>query len=343
MLNVPPPPTIDAQKPPGPRFVVLRPGTPRCADGPALITRREPVLPGPAVPYGDQQPQAYRLRFTIDSGGRPLDISADGNVEPGWVDTSDVVPAFTTWRFAPRAARRGCTIAFTVDSRTADNADLSDVYRYLALPHENGWIDSAIFERAKPAGSTCFDPYPNFLVNVWPDWDGIAQPPGTMSANFIGFDIDGHGRPRDVRFLASGENTELDRQSLAALRRSRFVAGAKTGCTYNYHRTATQPLAAPPMPLGDTPPCGAEKNWTIPPASTYPAEFRRRHIEGWAIMRFDVAPWGEIGNISVVQAQPAEAFGKQAITVLRSARLAPSFRGYTGCTQHVRFRMPAPS
>lgn len=57
------------------------------------------------------------------------------------------------------------------------------------------------------------------------------------------------------------------------------------------------------------------------------------------MVRFDVAPWGEIGNIKVLEAQPAKAFGDSALGLLRSAKAAPVPRGYVGCLVPVRFKL----
>ena len=57
------------------------------------------------------------------------------------------------------------------------------------------------------------------------------------------------------------------------------------------------------------------------------------------MVAYDVAPWGEPGNIRVLASEPAEAFGTQAGNVIRTARLAPTQAGHTGCVDRVRFVM----
>jgi TonB family protein len=70
----------------------------------------------------------------------------------------------------------------------------------------------------------------------------------------------------------------------------------------------------------------------------FPEPYRRRAIEGWAVVTYDVAPWGEINNIQVKASQPSADFGAQAVTVLRSARVKPG-PGAVGCVERVRFVM----
>jgi TonB family protein len=207
-----------------------------------------------------------------------------------------------------------------------------------------------IFDRTKPPGSTCFDdPRLNVRLRAYPAFEEIAQAPGTLSFSFIGFDLDSAGRPRNVRLLGSAGNSELDRQSLDAVRRSRFSPIAERGCTYPYWRRQTEPLQAPESPSPDsyrpdTASCPKDGSvWAYMPPLSFPHEFERRGIEGWAMLKFDVAPWGGIGNVRVLAAEPAQRFGQEAAQIVGSARKPPSEQGYTGCVTRVLFRMPTGS
>ncbi|PKP91061.1 MAG: hypothetical protein CVT77_13320 [Alphaproteobacteria bacterium HGW-Alphaproteobacteria-16] len=80
--------------------------------------------------------------------------------------------------------------------------------------------------------------------------------------------------------------------------------------------------------------------WQRPPASSYPAAFRRRAIEGWAIVSFDLAPWGATGNFKVLVSEPADTFGQQAQQNLARAHAYPSSSGAKGCVVKIVFRMP---
>ena len=72
----------------------------------------------------------------------------------------------------------------------------------------------------------------------------------------------------------------------------------------------------------------------------FPEPFRRRPFEGWAVVRYDVAPWGATGNIEVLASEPAAAFGEQAKRVIASATKAPLSSGMAGCVDRVLFRLP---
>jgi TonB family protein len=72
----------------------------------------------------------------------------------------------------------------------------------------------------------------------------------------------------------------------------------------------------------------------------FPENFRRRSIEGWAVIRYDVAPWGQTGNVRVAEAQPAAGFGDAARSIVQLSTRRPSAYGYTGCLELVRFVLP---
>jgi TonB family protein len=202
------------------------------------------------------------------------------------------------------------------------------------------------FERAKPAGTTCFDPRPSVRMLAFPAFEEIEQPAGTVHFSWLAHDIGPDGRVRNVRLLGSSGNDELDRRSRAAISRSRFQPGARTGCVFEYHRRAVEPMPAPPPPeeesfraAGATCP-QEEPQWLHMPPLDFPAAFNRRSIEGWAIVSYDLAPWGETGNVRVLAAEPAAVFGDQAARIVREARTAGGDSGFVGCTARVIFLMP---
>jgi TonB family protein len=360
MIPAAPPPTLSLPAPivtvPGelaPSVLSFRAGPARCEGGEERLAREEPPLPviaglGPAT--GSLAPVA--LRFRIDSTGRPLSIVEEPrqNRAGPYFNGRDVIAAFAASQFRPGGERSGCTIAYQVAAQPIGEADPEILYRFVALqPAPSFDARRAVFERIVPAGSNCFgDRNLNVRLRAYPAFEEIAQPPGTLSFSFVGFDLDSSGRPQNVRLLGSGGNSELDRQSLDAVRRSRFSPIAKRGCTYSYWRRQTEPLRPPEPPRADagrpdSAPCPDEATgWAYMPPLGFPAEFERRAIEGWAVLKFDVAPWGGVGNVSVVAAEPAAPFGQQAAQIVSASRKAPSARGYTGCVARVLFRLPNP-
>ena len=347
-----PPPAADVPMPPMPidrqRFVSFSPGAIDCGGVAVVPDRREEPYPSVGFAYSNDQPLPatgfYRLRFSIDGSGRPEDIAVDKDDLPHWIDRSDIMPAFAAWHFAAGAPRQGCVIAFAIHDYPISAAPPAEAMRYFAM--KGG--DRDLFERTIPKGSTCFQPNaPAELVRVWPDFETIPQPPGTRSFTMIGYDINRHGKPIHVHVVASDGNRVLDAKGVAAMKRSRYVNGARSGCTYPFRRTPIAPLKAPPSPdvAAFRPPdadCDGVGAWTNLALTTFPEAFRKRSIEGWAIVQYDVAPWGETGDFKVLKAEPAEAFGTQAIETIRRSTKPSSKRGYTGCVDKVAFKMTKP-
>lgn len=346
------PPPIIAFGPGGeqsPRILMAQPGEVRCGGALVRPLRAERPLPIEVSYYPESQaPQlTLRLNFRIDASGRPLSISQPVSATTLAGQVRDLVPAFAAWRFSPGAARESCAVTFAAEVVPAASAPLAAIRRLLILGQASARFREAVAARVQGAGSTCFNPPPAVRQRVYPAFEQIAQAPGTASYSLTSFDIDASGRPTNVRLADSDGNPQLDRQSVDAVRRSRFAPEARQGCSYPYWRRATETIAAPLIPdleryrrPGDT--CRPEgAQWAHLPELVFPPEFLPRAIEGWAILRYDVAPWGATGNVSVVAAEPAARFGTQAESIVRDARAQPSSTGATGCIDRVIFRLPA--
>ncbi|MEA3010259.1 MAG: hypothetical protein QOJ91_1951 [Sphingomonadales bacterium] len=357
LAAAPPPPAKVAPLPPivaldgeMPASVVsFRPGTARCRGSEEPLQFTE--LPLPVIAVGaNKSPPPIRVEFRIDGEGRPLGImGAPRSDRTGfYFDSSDVVPALAASRFRTGPERTGCVIDYELQVAPADQADVATLYRLVALQIPTGApvFRRTVFDRTKPAGSNCFDGGVNVRLRAYPAFEDIPQAPGTVSYSFLAFDLDSGGRPRNARLLGSAGNKELDRRSLEAVRASRFTPLARQGCTYSYWRRPTDPMRAPEppdmeafRPQGSN--CPKEKTpWAYVPPADFPPEFQRRGIEGWAILAYDLAPWGATGNVRVMAAEPAAAFGEQGRRVVGSARQAPSATGHVGCLTKVVFRMP---
>ncbi len=294
-------------------------------------------------------PMAITLRFRIDSSGRPLGIAISGGPAAHY-DLRDLPAALAAWRFAPGAERRDCRIRFIAETEAVDTARPDTLYRFLALNPLSGQarldqVARPALQRARPATSTCEPPMPSPRQLAFPPFERIPQPPGTLSYSWVGFDIAADGRIRAARLLSGSGNHLLDRESLSAISRSRYQPGVRTGCIYHFFRRGSGPMLPPPPPEDDSlrPESATcpndEPEWAAMPPLQFPLAFNRRGIEGWAILAYDLAPWGEPGNVRVLAAEPAAAFGDQAAMIVRSARAAAG-PGYVGCTVRVVFRLP---
>lgn len=326
----------DPAPPNGQRLVQWTVGPVRC--GGTVVDPVRLVRPRPELRYGETTAKTTGLRFRIDANGRPLSIKVTN--EPGdFPRSDDLAPALAASRFAAGADRTDCMVDYTSELVSFDVADPRDLMLY-TLDQSSGRLPREGWDRIASADTDCRRrPHPAPLLRAYPDFNGIAAVPGDRAWSMTAYDLNRRGRPVNVRTVAGTGDASLDVASRKAVARSRFAAGERKGCLYPYWR-APERIAAPPAPaesaFGPTPHC-PRGDWAQPPQLTYPPAWNRRKIEGWAVIRFDVAPWGEVGNIRVLASEPADAFGQQAVQVVRSARRAPSATGASGCIERVRF------
>lgn len=283
-----------------------------------------------------KQAPSVTVTFDIDADGRPVSI---GDVR---YPSDDVGPALAASRF-PATARRGCSLTYTSTVQPVAMADIAELMSYSispisgALPRE-GWA------RLRADGDCSDRPQQQPLLRAYPDFGKIAGTPGVKDWAVIGYDTDARGRPIKVKAIAGNGNAALAAASVEAVRKSRFAGGARTGCSYRYWHVP-ETVTAPAIPAIGTfqaeGACagGARQQWATPPKLRFPPAYARRRIEGWAILSYDTAPWGAIGNVKVLAAQPAQEFGRQAMQILQTATVLPSSQGATGCVDRVKFVM----
>lgn len=344
----PPNPVIFAPPPtavPRPAMLIdFEPGVARCGEEVVAPVALERPFPAWTLGREQMQPAPIILRFRIDATGRPLGIArAPGNVLS--TASEDVMPALAASRFPAGRARADCRISYEARAFAMAQAPVPVLQRYLVSPHRRQQGERDLFRSAFPADTTCIDPAPQVRLRAFPDFKAIPQAPGTWSYAMTAFDIDASGKPVNVRIAGSEGNAALDRAALAAVRESRFSPGARKGCTYPYYRRS-EPLKAPAMPdrasfIPTDARCPAELGERIgTPTVAFPAGFQSRRIEGWAVIAYDVAPWGQRGNPRILASEPAAVFGELARSPVMNLRQAASPTGGTGCIEVVRFAMP---
>ncbi|SOB87765.1 TonB family C-terminal domain-containing protein [Sphingomonas guangdongensis] len=346
----PVPPPIGTSPPSiGPSLIDFRAGPVRCAGQEVAATA--PIRPIPAL--GTVRTETtiapFAIEFDIGADGRTRSIRPATRPQPTpFIATDDLQPAVAAARFAPGFPRTRCNVQFEVVAVPVEQAPIALIHRYYSLPHQRGYGEQAVERRIRDELATCnAGGPPVMLLRAFPDFERIPQAPGALSMTMVGFDIGRDGRPTRVRTETSDGNPALDAAGRSAVAQSRFRAGAaRTGCTYPYHRRQTEPVAAPSLPeLASYRPAGStcealDEDWTLPPRMTFPAPFGRRAIEGVAVVRYDVAPWGQTGNVVVLASEPAAAFGTEAQRIVQQARRAPSATGATGCVERVVFKLP---
>lgn len=342
----PPPPviTIPARDPSaqaGPHLSVWDAGEVTCADGRrlagSLIGAPTPVRLSRSM---DAMPP-MTFGFTLGADGQARSITSSGDAV-GLARAMDIPPAIAGARFPATATPVHCEVTFTESIVAMDKAELEDLILLIAYrgPRE---VPPSAFTRFAPG--TCGErPRPRPLTVSYPDFRAIPNPSGRRDWVFLTYDTDAKGNAVDITIAGTSGNADLDAAAAAALKQSRFTEGNRTGCFryfWSGHSTVTAPERPPLDSYGERPEaCNAEGRWAVEPNLVYPEIYRRRAIEGWAVLRYDVAPWGEIGNIEVVEAQPAQSLGAFAVPILRSARYVEQGAGLKGCITSVRFRLP---
>ncbi|MFD1788660.1 energy transducer TonB [Sphingomonas floccifaciens] len=324
------------------------PGPVTCEEGsPVAIAIERPVPAAGALtvsrPIAD-----YVFTFRIDGAGRVGGIALQPREVPNlYLPATDLQPALAASRFAAGAPKSQCTIRYRVAAYPVAEAPVAIAQRFFVLPHDRVYFERDVTLRARDLGGNCYaGKAPTMLLRGFPDLDSIPQPSGALSATVAAFDIDRSGKPIRIRTITSDGNLMLDEAMRRAVAKSRYKPGdPRTGCSVPYFRRQPNPLTAPQIPPRDTFPasgegCPAEDSrWAFLPTLTFPEPFRRRGVEGWAVVRYDYAPWGQVQNVTVLASEPAAAFGDQARQIIGNARRTASPRGATGCIERVRFKM----
>ncbi|GAW41279.1 Gram-negative bacterial tonB protein [Brevundimonas sp. SH203] len=303
---------------------------------------------------------AVVLTFSVDAQGRARDIRGapagpDAPSNPGVPifiprigQAEDEQAALAAWRFQG-GPRVDCRATIRYSNRPLDAATTDDLLRYFAVTRTRGALREIVAKRLGGPGADCGDgrgdraprtiSVPDFTI-------GRRPPPGGRSWTVVRWNVDAAGRATDVETLGSSGDVDLDGEARRAISETVLRPGAPlTGCVFNFNRIGDT-LTAPDMPAQATDPqqsCPADVSerlrLTIAP-ERFPPAFAKRRIEGWALVRFDLATWGQTGAIEVIDAQPSAVFGEDARRLVASARAEPALTGAVRCVLPIRYRLP---
>ncbi len=341
--------------PEGPRtdVVSFRAGEVACADGPVAPERIVTPFPAVSTRYGAAVggtiAPTYRLTFAIDAEGRARTIRRESVAPSSWfVDASDLAPALAASQFPAGAPRTGCSVRFAATTEPVETAPMPVLYELASRPDTTGSA-RALFERVRPAGSNCPSQPGQYRRLNLPPFETLPRSPGGPSWVFLAFDVDRAGKPGNVRILGTSGNAALDRAGRGALLANRYAPGAGyQGCTYHFFLSGASDRPAPdlgpdsPADTGDEPGCVVDPRSIsgLLDGSAYPRPSLRRRIEGVAVIGYDTAPWGALGNLRVIASEPDDSFGDTARNILSNARVTGNAAGRRGCVQRVRFKLP---
>jgi TonB family protein len=332
---------------PPPREAACEGGrTVRVIEAAPLHPRLVAPLPTPAPdgsPFADSD--ALPLTFAVDAGGRPIGIR---RAQAGRLaaPSDAALAALASWRFASDEPATGCKIAFAPHRTPIAQASRASLFEILAFERRNA--PSLVRETVSKAGDCGTAPRRSPKTIAFPDlrrFDGRDLNPGWAA---VTYDVDAGGTPRNVRVETQGGDPALADLAAAAIAESRFQTGRPVQACYGVFAAAPRETPAPPRPdlAGFKRPddnCEvAREALNLPPVKNYPRAYADRKVAGWAYLRFDVAPWGQIGNIQVVASEPSAAFGDAAQSMLWSARPKAPPEGYRGCLVPVIYAIPDP-
>ena len=351
VISVPPPPIVSQGQ--RTEIVAFQPDSLTCGSEPVAssgLVRPLSVVSTRYLPAGVEPPApSYGFTFAIDAQGYARTIRRDAAAPSGfYVDTSDLAPALAASRFPAGAPRASCSIRYRVSLSPVETAAMQTVYELASRPETTGYL-AAIRDRVRPAGSTCpGEPGQYRRLNL-PAFERLPRPANGLAWVFLAFDVDRAGKPGNVRILGTSGDAGLDRAGVSALLDNRYAPGpGYRGCTYHFFHAGQIDRPSPALPAdapadnGDEPGCMVDPKSiaALLDGSAYPRPFSRRRIEGVAVVSYDTAPWGAVGNARVLASEPDEAFGSVARNAFSNARVAESDQGRRGCVRRVRFRLP---
>ncbi len=326
----------------------------RCDEEPVTPVSAADLPPGLYAstfqrPQVGQRITTAAILFEIDETGRPLGIRAapaDSNgatdgLAPTMLETTHA--AFAGWRFPP-GQRSGCRLTIRYTPTPIGRAEPPLLARFYGVTRTSGPAREAVEARLRGPDRDC-DRGRRAITAGYPDYNAGRPRPRVQDWTVIQWSVDAEGRPFDVVTLDSSGDPGFDAEGRRVTETLRLEPGpVATGCLYNWFRRG-DPLPAPSRPAPPPDALAACPRAVLdqyrPGETGSPvAQFRARGIEGWALVRFDIAPWGEVGSVEVIDAQPAAAFGEAARRIVAGGRGSPG-PGAVRCIQPVEFRVPA--
>lgn len=344
--EAPPPPVVipidvapSPRVPPELRVLTWQVSDVTCGTGtPVAPAVFEAPLPTTAflLPRNSEEPVS--LAFDLDAEGRPFNIRnmAEKPVPP---PARDLMPSLRASRFAVDAPLQDCRISYALQSQSIAQAPLETIAR-LGVAQKLR-ITTDAWNRIT-TGDCRKSPRLAPLSRSYPDFRKLTRRQGARQWVYVTYDIDADGVPVNLAVPVTSGYGELDAEARAAVAAGRYAGGPRTGCVQAWW-TGSGKIPAPPIPPKSesrgNQACEIKDRWEREPRLTFPAPYLQRAIEGWAILRFDVAPWGDIGAIEVLAAQPSAEFGEAAVNVIKRARYKPQEGGLSGCVDRVFFRV----
>jgi len=343
-----PPPRIVSFAPP-PSVVACQGGEARLVESAPIHARIwqpwvPPVMAGVTqqIPPPPSPPTSDIYTFSIDAEGAVIDLTRPS--APTQWPGDEQAAALAKWRFAPGAPARGCRLDLAPTTVALSEASPARLFEMIAL--QGSQAPSAVREALSKLGDCQKQPVRRPQIVVYPDLRAFDNTSTSPAWAGIQYGIDANGAVRDVTIVARGGEAAFADTAAASVTESRFLSGSPRTACYAVFSASARATPARPRPElkaykrpGDSCEVTREALY-IPEAKMYPPAYAARKVTGWAILRFDVAPWGAVGNIEVLASQPSDAFGAAARNLVASARPNPPASGYRGCLVPVTYAIP---
>jgi len=328
-------------------------GAVRLVEGAPLVSKAwqpwtPPVMPVSMPAYKPPpSPTSQDYTFSVDAQGRVTDLKRTDSPTPVAINwpIDEQAATIASWRFAPGAAATGCKLDLALSYMAVAQASPAKLFEVLANEQRNA---PPSIRKALAAGTGCeggAQRRPNVIV--YPDLRAFDDKTVDPSWAAVRYDIDAGGAVRNVRIAAQhGEPAFADAVAAAAGEARFFPGPARAGCFLTFKATPKATLAAkhPDEATFERPGdvCKvAQSALNLPENKLYPPAYAQRRVGGWAVLRFDVAPWGQVGAVEVLASQPTAAFGDAARLMVMSARPTPPPSGYRGCVVPIVYAIPA--
>ncbi|MET3665536.1 energy transducer TonB [Caulobacter sp. 1776] len=321
------------------------PTTFACGKGQARLIEGAPLPPRVQQSWAPVQaaaasPVPERYAFGVDADGRVVDLKREG----AWTPDSQAA-VLASWRFAPGAPAQDCKLPLVATVTPLEAASPAQLMQAMiaegrAAPPElrkalDALGDCTRMPRRRPQTVS----YPDLRAfgdrTVDPAWAGVT------------YDVDAEGAVRNVAIVTRHGEPAFADTAAASVAESRFQSGSpRRGCHAVFRaRPKASPATAHPKDSAFERPGDAcalnEKELVLPESKPYPPAYAARRVGGWAIVRFDVAPWGQIGPVEVLASQPTPAFGVAAVELMQGVRPKAPASGYRGCVMPIVYAIPA--
>jgi TonB family protein len=314
-----------------------------CGKGQARLIEGAPLLPRPQQGFvrvggAGPSPVLERYAFGVDADGRVIDLKREG----AWTPESQA-PVIASWRFAPGAPASDCKLQPTATVTPLDQT--TPAQRLQAMISEGRAAPIYLRKALDDLGDCARTPRRRPQTISYPDLRAFGDRSVDPAWAGVTYDIDGDGAVRNVRIVTQHGEPAFADLAAASVAESRFQTGSpRTGCHAVFKaRPKASPASKRPDAASFERPSDAcaLKKVPLPEVMPYPPAYAARRVGGWAIVRFDVAPWGQIGPVEVLASQPAQAFGVAAINLMQNIRLPAPPTGYRGCVMPIIYATPA--